>query len=668
VSPAKLSVVVAVYNEEEVLEELHRRLTLALNAIGRSFEIILVDDGSRDKSLDIMLRLQTRDAEHVRVLSFTRNFGHHIALTAGLDQANGNVVVMMDADLQDQPEEIHKLLDKIDEGYDVVWGERTERQFRWYKNLTSKLFLWVMNSVARSQVKLNSSIFRAMRKPVAEDLRQMREKARYLPGLISWLGYRETSVPVEHGKRFAGQTKYSFWRLMKLALATATSFSAAPLQLATVSGMTTGALAALFLVYIVIRKLVGGYSVPGYASVMFAILFFGALQLIVIGLMGEYISRIYGEAQGRPLYLLRDLDGKAGQRIRTLPAPVSRILSSISKAEEGNLLDAIAHDNHLPFANVFSGASKELLAQYHLEQWSKQDPHIFLDQNCDQVNAVCLLQHLPWDTKLLGLQTARIVYANAFDGGISDRRIESLRGVLRAAREYAERDGIQLVDARVSNQDLFLMRAFEAEKFHSVDMLVTLGANRQKIDRILTNPTYTRSNEHYDFGNSLCVRPMTSEDETILADLSYSAFGEHAMIQDRFFLEPSIPHERAQMLFREWFQNLARGHYEGKAHVLVAELGNNIAGYIAFEPMLPIDGKTFWKDSLNAVAPEARGRGAYRALVTSMLDYIREIGADGVITKTQSSTYRVINTWLHLGGEMYESFATLHWVDSEMKS
>jgi polyisoprenyl-phosphate glycosyltransferase len=302
-----LSIVVAVYNEEAVLHELHRRLTAALQALGRTYEIILVDDGSRDRSLSIMRDLAAQDP-HVKPLTFTRNFGHHIALTAGLDQAFGDVVVMMDADLQDQPEEIQKLLAKIDQGYDVVWGDRQTRQFKWYKNISSHLFLWLMNTVARAEIPLNSSIFRAMRKSVADDLRKLREQARYLPGLVTWLGYRETSVPVEHGARFAGETKYSLWRLLKLALSTATSFSTAPLQLATVSGLVAAGFAALAVLYIVVRKFIGGYAVPGYASVMVAIFFFGALQLIVIGLMGEYISRIYREAQHRPLYLLRDIN------------------------------------------------------------------------------------------------------------------------------------------------------------------------------------------------------------------------------------------------------------------------------------------------------------------------------------------------------------------------
>lgn len=303
-----LSIIVPVYNEEEVLPELHRRLTDSLQALGKSYEIILVDDGSRDKSSAIMLELTTKDPEHVRPLIFSRNFGHHIALTAGLDHATGDVVVMMDADLQDQPEELHKLLNRLASGYDVVYADRQERQHSWYKTLSSKMFIGLINSVAKTEVPINSSIFRVMTREVADSLRECREKARFLPGLVSWLGYRQTSEPVEHGKRFAGTTKYSFWRLIKLALNTSTSFSVIPLQIATIAGLIIAALSLLFGGYILFRKIFYDFGVVGYASIMFAIMFFGALQLIVMGLMGEYIGRIYSEAQARPLYLLKDLE------------------------------------------------------------------------------------------------------------------------------------------------------------------------------------------------------------------------------------------------------------------------------------------------------------------------------------------------------------------------
>jgi len=667
VSPTELSIVVAVYNEQEVLAELYRRLSAAMASLGRSYEIILVDDGSRDDSLNILLELQQRDPGHIRVFSFTRNFGHHIALTAGLDHAKGDVIVMMDADLQDQPEEIPKLLAKLDEGYDVVWGERETRQFKWYKNLSSKLFLWLMNSVARSEVRLDSSIFRVMRRTVADDLRELREKARYLPGLVRWLGYKQTSVPVVHGARFAGETKYSFWRLIKLALSTATSFSAAPLQFATVAGMGTAALATLAVVYIIIRKILGGYAVPGYASIMIAIFFFGALQLIVIGLMGEYISRIYREAQGRPLYLLRDLATSSkdeGGRIKAEGAGIiSQRLSNLSSTDRDELHHAIASDPHLLLARVFAGSDRNALVDYHLSTWKNADPFVFTESEGSRITSAALVTELEWDTRILGLPTGRILYANAVGGAVDSNRIRTLQNVLKQAVGFSKERKLCLLDARVSSEDLFVTRAFESAGFHLVDLLVTLGAPRTKFDRVLGSGSYTRNGNSVEFGNALRVRPMRPEDESTLDQISGEAYGDHTMIQDRFFLEPTIPQERSQDLFREWFSNIARNHKQSTL-ILAAELDGVVCGYIALEPMAIFGNALWWKDSLNAVAADARGRGVYRALVIAAFEFAREHEAAGLLTKTQASTQRVINSWLHLGGDILESAATLHWTSS----
>ncbi|HET6401618.1 MAG TPA: GNAT family N-acetyltransferase [Candidatus Kapabacteria bacterium] len=659
----ELSIVIAVFNEEEVLAELERRLTAALRAMGKSYEIILVDDGSRDRSLPILLELCGRDPEHIRILSFTRNFGHHIALTAGLDQAQGSIIVMMDADLQDQPEEIPKLLAKMDEGYDVVWGERETRQFKWYKNFSSKLFLWLMNSVVRSEVVLDSSIFRAMRREVADDLRQMREKARYLPGLVRWTGYKQTSVPVVHGKRFAGQTKYSLWRLIKLALATATSFSAAPLQFATVSGMGMAALAVLAVIYILIRKVLGAYPVPGYASVMVAIFFFAALQLIVIGLMGEYVSRIYREVQGRPLYLLRELPERVAATGYRVSGGEAVRLSSLSDLEQRELVEAVAADSHLSLARVFSSQDSEGLARYHFATWEKADPYVFLHKENERITAISLLAELDWDTRLLGLSSGRILYANALGDATDARRIEAMKDVLKKATAFAREKKIRLLDARVSNEDLFVMRAFESEGFHTVDLLVTLGAAREKFDRLLAGRSFERHEKELDFGGGLRIRQMRESDVAALTHISHISYGDTSMIQDRFFLEPMIPHDRAQEVFRQWFLNLAAKHTT-ESLILTAELDGSVAGYIALEPMAKFSEEQWWKDSLNAVAPEARGRGVYRALVLAALEYARSHQTAGLLTKTQSSTYRVINSWLHLGGDLLESAATLHWTNS----
>lgn len=639
--PRQLSVIVAVYNEEENLGELHRRLTLALQKIGRTYEILLVDDGSRDRSLEIMRRLQTDDPTHVRIFSFTRNFGHHIALTAGLDHANGDVVVMMDADLQDQPEEMHKLLDKLDEGFDVVWGEREERQFKWYKNISSALFLWVMNSVVKSEVKLNSSIYRAMRREVADDLRQLREKARFLPGLVTWLGYRQTSTPVVHGARFAGETKYSVWKLLKLALATTTSFSSRPLQLATIVGMITASITLFFLVYIVIRKFLGGYPV-GYASLIFSIFFFGALQLIVIGLMGEYIARIYGEAQGRPLYLLKDL--AQVRRVETAATP--------SRTAEASAIQALVlKDRWQPNVGVFASASRDALTRYNLNGWMKAATTLAVHDG-DRLTALAFVTPLDWDTRLLGRRSARVLYSLVDPELPAAARLDASRGLAQKIVEYARSNNIELLDARVSNHDLLVLRSFEQQGFHTVDMLVTLGVPSQSYDKVLSgapNPT------------GFTIRELADQDIQPLADLSFEAYGETDAIQDRFFLEPSIEHARAQEVFREWFINLTKKHASGEGKVFVADIGGRAVGYLAMEKMTTPDGRLVWKDSLNAIDRTARGMGAYKALVFHAIDHARASGAEALITKTQSSTERVINTWLHMGGSLLESFVTLHW-------
>ncbi|HET6513075.1 MAG TPA: glycosyltransferase family 2 protein, partial [Candidatus Kapabacteria bacterium] len=250
----------------------------------------------------------------VRGVKLRRNFGKAMGLTAGFSRARGDIVIMMDADLQDQPEELHKLIDKLETGYDVVFADRQERKHTFMKTLSSKLFIGIINGVAKTEVPINSSIFRAMTREVADALRQCKEQARFITGLVSWLGFSQTSVPVEHGVRYAGTTKYNFWRLIRLALNTATSFSSKPLQVATIIGLITAGLAMLVLVYIIVRKIQGGFAVLGYASLLFSIMFFGALQLIVLGLMGEYIGRIYTESQNRPLYLFKDLREKGSPR------------------------------------------------------------------------------------------------------------------------------------------------------------------------------------------------------------------------------------------------------------------------------------------------------------------------------------------------------------------
>jgi hypothetical protein len=502
-----------------------------------------------------------------------------------------------------------------------------------------------MNSVVKSEVKLNSSIYRAMRRPVAEDLRLLREKARFLPGLVTWLGYRQTSTPVVHGARFAGETKYSVWKLLKLALSTTTSFSSRPLQLATIVGMLTAAMTLLCLIYIVVRKFLGGYPV-GYASIIFSIFFFGALQLIVIGLMGEYISRIYSETQGRPLYLLKDLrPARTGERSTTVVNEVPAKPASIEA-----IRDLMLTDRWQPNAGVFSGVSIEVLTRYNLEGWSKA-PKILTAHDSGRLSAVAFVTELEWDTRLLGKRAARVLYSTVGPTLTADARINAAHSLAAEIDRYARTNRIELMDARISNHDLLVMRAFESHGFHTVDLLVTLGIPNAAYDRVLTG---VKQPQGYS------IRDLRESDIALLADLSYEAYGETDAIQDRFFLEPSLDHSRSQNIFREWFLNLARKHETGEGKIFVADIGGRAVGYLGMEKMPSPTGGFVWKDSLNAIDRSARGMGAYKSLVLCAAEHARSTNAEALITKTQSSTERVINTWLHMGGNLLESFVTLH--------
>ncbi|MCA9521442.1 MAG: glycosyltransferase family 2 protein [Myxococcales bacterium] len=297
------SAVIPVFNEEGNLPELHRRLRTAFEAIGRSYEIIFVDDGSRDASFDVLRRLHDSDP-NVRVLKFSRNFGHHLAITAGVDAARGEAVIMMDSDLQDLPEEIEKLHDKFLEGYDVVFGIRQNKRHSVFKRVTSKVFTTLINRMIRGTHSINTHIFRIVRRNVIDVLKSCREQHRFIVGLISWAGFRQIGVPVEHGARFAGETKYSLGKMIRLALNSITSFTHVPLQLATYLGTIVSGASFLFLLYIVLRKLIFDTAITGWTSLMVAILFFSGVQLFCLGLIGEYLGRTYSEAQRRPLYIV----------------------------------------------------------------------------------------------------------------------------------------------------------------------------------------------------------------------------------------------------------------------------------------------------------------------------------------------------------------------------
>lgn len=286
-----------------MLDQLHSRLTAALDGTARSYEIIFVDDGSKDTSFAKLKALQTRD-ERVRVIRFSRNFGHHMAITAGMDAARGECVVLMDSDLQDQPEEIPKLLARFDEGADVVYGVRMAKKHGLLKRFGSFMFVLVMNAIVGQGGSINTHIFRLVRRNVVDVVNSCREHSRFIVGLVSWAGFEQVGVPVEHGKRYAGETKYSFFSMVRLALTSMTNFSQVPLQLASWLGFLAAFFAVGFAGWIVFRKFAYDTAIAGWTSTMVSIFFLGGVQLLCIGILGEYIGRLFTGVQNRPLYVV----------------------------------------------------------------------------------------------------------------------------------------------------------------------------------------------------------------------------------------------------------------------------------------------------------------------------------------------------------------------------
>jgi dolichol-phosphate mannosyltransferase len=307
VANPKFSVVIPIYNEEENIPELYRRLTSVMEKLG-TYEIIMVDDGSNDESWELIKEFHEKDPR-VKGISFSRNFGHHIAITAGLDHAQGEAVILMDGDLQDPPEEIPKLYEKFKEGYEVVYGIRKKREDSAFKKITSSMFLRMLKKISDVEINLESGIFRIMSKRCVEGMRSIREKSRFLIGLMSWVGFFQTGVEIERHKRHAGKSKYTLFKLFKLAWHGVTSFSYMPLQAATYFGFGVSAISFLMGIYMLYRKLFLGIPILGYASIIVSLFFLGGVILLVLGVIGEYIGRIYTEVQDRPLYVIKEETG-----------------------------------------------------------------------------------------------------------------------------------------------------------------------------------------------------------------------------------------------------------------------------------------------------------------------------------------------------------------------
>jgi len=296
------TVIVPVYNERDCLDELHLRMSKVMEQTGESWELILVDDGSSDGSTDMIRKLAKTD-KHVRPVIFARNYGHQIAVTAGMDYSRGKAVVVIDADLQDPPEVIPELITKWREGYEVVYAVRAEREGEtWFKLKTASLFYRMIYKITDVKIPMDTGDFRLLDRKVVKVMNSMRERQRFLRGMSAWVGFKQVGVPYKRAARYAGKTKYPFKKMLKLAMTAITSFSYFPLQLATWFGVGLSLIALVLMIVMIILRAFDSVFLVGQAVTLIAVVFLGGIQLICLGILGEYIGRIYDEVKGRPLY------------------------------------------------------------------------------------------------------------------------------------------------------------------------------------------------------------------------------------------------------------------------------------------------------------------------------------------------------------------------------
>ena len=316
----KISVVVPVFNEIEVIDACHARLTSVMAGIdGYTYELVFIDDGSTDRTHERLLELQAGDL-HLKVVKFSRNFGHQVAVTAGVDEADGDAIVVIDADLQDPPEVIPEMVVKWQEGFDVVYGVRKRRVGESRMKLwTAAAFYRLLRAFTNIEIPVDVGDFRLISARAADYLRQLRENDRFVRGLVSWVGFKQVGVAYERDSRLAGETKYPLRKMMKFAVDGITSFSNMPLKLASWLGYLTSFLAFAYLVSVFVQRAMG-QTVEGWATIMVAMLFLGGVQLICIGIIGEYIGRIFNETKSRPLYVIEsvhpaDAGARTGQDV-----------------------------------------------------------------------------------------------------------------------------------------------------------------------------------------------------------------------------------------------------------------------------------------------------------------------------------------------------------------
>ncbi len=300
------SIIAPIYNEKDNLPELRRRITDVMDATGEPWELVLVDDGSTDGSTEIIRAMAETD-KHVRPVIFARNFGHQIAITAGWDYARGDAIVIIDADLQDPPEVILEMAKKWKEGNEVVYAVRAEREGEsLFKLWTASLFYRIIYRITDVKIPLDTGDFRLMDRKVVNVLKQMRERHRFPRGMSAWVGFKQVGVQYKRAARHAGETKYPFRKMFRLALNAITSFSYFPLQVATFFGFTSAGIAIIAIPVVAALRLAGSHFFEGQTTTLISVLFLGGVQLISLGILGEYVGRLYDEAKGRPLYIVRD--------------------------------------------------------------------------------------------------------------------------------------------------------------------------------------------------------------------------------------------------------------------------------------------------------------------------------------------------------------------------